>query len=109
MNTVLTLFPGATLADGGTAAAWHTPVGTFGGGRILLNGRVVRPHLSLAQLGVPRGAVLVARRRPRLRLPGGAQTLEEFLKGKDPATTTVIRVPKDTTGKAGGGGIYLRC
>ena len=78
---------------------WHTPLCTQSM-HVVLNGRRVRSHLTLAQLGVRHDAVLVATQVPLLGLPGGAMTLGEFLATKDPATTTVVMdVPDDTLGK----------
>ena len=78
---------------------WHTPLCTQSM-HVVLNGRRVRSHLTLAQLGVRHDAVLVATQIPIQGLRGGAGTLREFLATKDPATTTVIEdVPNDVTGK----------
>ena len=85
-------------ADGETLH-WHTPLCTRSM-HVVLDGRRVRSHLTLAQLGVRHDAVLVATQVPLLGLRGGAMTLGEFLATKDPATTTVIEgVPEDVTGK----------
>ena len=109
MNIFLKTLPGVSVGrrwDGRdgvvvTAGISSTPVGTvFKSDYVSLDGRPVRPRATLAQLGARRDAVLQCRRRPRLALPGGAMTLEEFLSDKDPATTTDISgVPEDVTGK----------
>ena len=83
----------------GETLDWHTPLCTRSL-HVILDGRRVRSHLTLAQLGVRHDAVLVATQVPLLGLRGGAMTLGEFLATKDPATTTVIEgVPNDITGK----------
>ena len=112
MNIVfLTTLPGVSALGGRlwdgrdsvviTAGISNTPVGTvFKSDYVFLDGHPVRPRTTLAQLGARRDAVLQCRRRPRLGLPGGAKTLEEFLSDKDPATTTEISdVPLDVSGK----------
>ena len=112
MNIVfLTTLPGVSVLGGRlwdgrdsvviTAGISNTPVSTvFKSDYVFLDGHPVRPRTTLAQLGARRDAVLQCRRRPRLALPGGAKTLEEFLSDKDPTTTTEISgVPGDVTGK----------